>query len=117
MLLIFLDTCNLIVDLVMFSLEFLHLLDLILDQPVNLVPGQAQRIHSLKIHRTKAELRSLVPDEAPPEYEGDEIIEIEESEGDFQVKSEPEDADLLVVVELPRGFAFAAEEPQDGNYS
>ena len=49
-----LDTCNLIVDLVMFSLEFLHLLDLILDQPVNLVPGQAQRIHSLKIHRTKA---------------------------------------------------------------
>jgi hypothetical protein len=86
--------------------------------------------------RTKAELRSLaqmdqyVPAEAlmeaPPdtvedmEYEGeyqceyDEIVKIEESEDDFQVKTELVDADLL---QWPCTEAFVAKGHQDRNYS
>ena len=33
----------------MLRLQLLHLLDLVPDQPVYLVPGQTQRIHGIKI--------------------------------------------------------------------
>ena len=45
-------TCDFIVDLIMLGFELLDLLDLVLDQRVDLVPGQTEWIYGVQIHWT-----------------------------------------------------------------